>query len=360
MAPAGLTFEDVQAWASRDFPDQFKHLPDAGAFHTQFNIIRGYNHDNSFKSFVIGSTYTKTRKPADLMAWLAGPRIIIGYMGKNRKGEPQIRHVVLTQENASSWSLKFPFNLIPPTQSQTEVACCDAMLRYYFLAKGWSKGVIDESNVFNRFVSRFPYACRAIANAVAERPEPVPIPYYTVYPQEASRIPVASASQQRTSKISHLQNPSNSHLSLAFGPQRTAYLFEQIANDPLPSRSYTVLNSPSPSPPPIEEPITPQVLRSPFQLQSRFGDPQAVSPGGDQIVALNGSNVADERDSSGLRNKLFDLNIRLMIAEGLAQDAETAARTAQEEAQLWRRRYEESEPYKAKYEEMRNHFNLQE
>lgn len=77
-------------------------------------------------------------------------------------------------------------------------------------------------------------------------------------------------------------------------------------------------------------------------------------------MALDGSNNADERDSSGLRNKLFDLNIRLMIAEGLAQDAETAARTAQEEAQLWRRRYEESEPYKAKYEEMRNHFNLQE
>ncbi|KAH6882732.1 hypothetical protein BKA58DRAFT_373832 [Alternaria rosae] len=312
MAPAGLTFEDVQAWASRDFPDQFKHLPDAGAFHTQFNIIRGYNHDNSFKSFVIGSTYTKTRKPADLMAWLEGPRIILGYIGKNRKGEPQIRHVVLTQENASSWSLKFPFNLIPPTQSQTEVACCDAMLRYYFLAKGWSKGVIDKSNVFNRFVSRFPYAYRAIANAVAEGPELVPIPYYTVYPQEASRIPVASASQH------------------PLCPQRTAYLFEQIANDPLPSRSYTVLNSPSPSPPPIEEPITPQVLRSPFQLQSRFGDPQAVSPGGDQIVALDGSNDADERDSSGLRNKLFDLNIRLMVAEGLAQDAETAARTAQE------------------------------
>lgn len=203
IAPTGLTLEDAQAWAIRDFPDQFKYLPDAGTFRTQFNIIRGYNQDRGFKSFVIGSTYTKTRKPVDLMAWLAGPHIVIGYIGKNRKGEPQIRRMALTKENASSWSLEFPFNLIPPTQSQTEVACCDAMLRYYFLAKGWSKGVIDDSNVFNRFVARFPYACRAIADAVAERPEPVPTPYATIFPPKAIRAPIASANYQCMSKISH-------------------------------------------------------------------------------------------------------------------------------------------------------------
>ncbi|KAI4670933.1 uncharacterized protein J4E88_009685 [Alternaria novae-zelandiae] len=342
MAPTRITLEDVQAWAIRDFPDEFKHLPDAGVFRTQFNIIRDRNHNNSFKSFVIGSTYTKTRKPVDLMAWLAGPRIIIGYIGKNRKGEPQVRHMTLTEENASSWSLEFPFNLIPPTHSQTEVACCDAMLRYYFLAKGWSEGVIDDSSVFNRFVSRFPYALRAVAEAVAETPEPVPTPYASIFPPEASRVPIASA---------NYQSPY---------PERDPYLFEHIANDPLPSQSYTVLSSPSPSPPPVEDPITPQVFRSPLELQTRSGHLEPVNPGGDKIVALDGSNDADERDSSGLRNKLFDLNIRLMIAEGLARDAETAARTAQEEAQLWRKRYEEAELYRIKYEEIRSHFGLQE
>ncbi|KAI4636500.1 hypothetical protein J4E83_001455 [Alternaria metachromatica] len=267
MAPTGITLEDVQAWAIRDFPDQFKHLPDAGAFRTQFNIIRGYNHDRGFKSFVIGSTYTKTRKQIDLMAWLAGPHIVIGCIGKNRKGEPQIRPMTLTKENASSWTLEFPFNLIPPTQSQTEVACCDAMLRYYFLAKGWSEGVIDDSNLFN---------------------------------------------------------------------------------------------SPSPSPPPIEGPVTRQVLRSPLELQSRFGYPQPDNPGGDQMAALDESNNAGERDSPGLRNKLFDLNIQLMIAEGRARDAETVAQKAQEESQLWKKRYEEAESYRTKYEKIRSHFGLQE
>ena len=77
-------------------------------------------------------------------------------------------------------------------------------------------------------------------------------------------------------------------------------------------------------------------------------------------MVLDGSNDADEREGSGLRNKLFDLNIRLMIAEGLARDAEIAARTAQEEAQLWRKRYEEAESYRIKYEEIRSHFGLQE
>ena len=77
-------------------------------------------------------------------------------------------------------------------------------------------------------------------------------------------------------------------------------------------------------------------------------------------MALDEANDADERDGSGLRNKLFDLNIRLMIAEGLARDAEIAARTAQEEAQLWRKRCEEAESYRIKYEEMRSHFGLPE
>ncbi|KAI4939764.1 uncharacterized protein J4E92_001050 [Alternaria infectoria] len=292
MAPTGLTLENVQAWAIRDFRDQFKHLPDAGAFHVQFNIVRGYNHDNSFKSLVIGSTHTKTGKPADILAWLAGSRIQLGYIGKNRKGEPQVRSLASPEKDTSSSKFKFPFNFVPPNQTETEIACFNAVLRYYFLAKGWSKGVIDESDVFNRF--------------------------------------------------------------------RTPYLFEQIADDPFPDRSYTVFSSPSPSPPPIEDPKTPRTLPSPLELRARSGHSQSASPSGDQIVVLDGSNDADEREGSGLRNKLFDLNIRLMIAEGLARDAEIAARTAQEEAQLWRKRYEEAESYRIKYEEIRSHFGLQE
>ncbi|KAI4669289.1 uncharacterized protein J4E79_001332 [Alternaria viburni] len=323
MAPTGLTLENVQAWAIRDFRDQFKHLPDAGAFHVQFNIVRGYNHDNSFKSLVIGSTHTKTGKPADILAWLAGSRIQLGYIGKNRKGEPQVRSLASPEKDTSSSKFKFPFNFVPPNQTETEIACFNAVLRYYFLAKGWSKGVIDESDVFNRFVSRFPYACQAIANTVADRSAPVP----------------------------------NSH---ALCSQRTPYLFEQIADDPFPDRSYTVFSSPSPSPPPIEDPKTPRTLPSPLELRARSGHSQSASPSGDQIVVLDGSNDADEREGSGLRNKLFDLNIRLMIAEGLARDAEIAARTAQEEAQLWRKRYEEAESYRIKYEEIRSHFGLQE
>jgi len=196
MAPTGLTFKDVQVWALQDFPDHFKHLPDSNAFHVQFNVVRGYNHDKNFRSLVIGSTYTKTGKSADILAWLAGSRIQLGYIGKNRKGEPQVRPLASVEKDTSSSNFKFPFNLVPPTQSETEIACFNAVLRYYFLAKGWSKGVIDESDVFNRFVSRFPYACRAIANAAAE---PVPSSHGTVYSQQASRVPVASANHQRMS-----------------------------------------------------------------------------------------------------------------------------------------------------------------
>ncbi|KAI4623786.1 hypothetical protein J4E80_003598 [Alternaria sp. BMP 0032] len=342
MAPTGRTFKDVQTWALRDFPNQFKYLPDALAFHVQFNVVRGYNHDNSFKSLVIGSTHTKTGRPVDVLAWLAGTRIQIAYIGKNRKGEPQIRHMVFAEENVSWWKFKFPFSIILPTQGETGVACFNAMLRYYFLAKGWTKGVIDDSDVFYRFVSRFPFACQAIANAVTQRPVPVLTSNVTAPPQEASRVPIASA---------NYQSPY---------PMRAPYLFEQIANDPLPSSSYTVLSSPSPSPPPTEGPVTPQVLRSPLELQTQFGCPQPDSLGGDQMAELDESNNAGERDSPGLRNKLFDLNIQLMIAEGRARDAETVAQKAQVESQLWKKRYEEAESYRIKYEEIRSHFGLQE
>jgi hypothetical protein len=202
MAPTGLTFEAIHTWAARDFPDAFQHLPDAKTLNAQFNIIRGYNHGNNFKSLVIGTTYTKTSEPADLIAWLAGNRINVGYIGKDQTGKPQVRQMVLTKANVASWNLKFPFNSIPPTQSDTEVACFDAVLRYYFLAKGWSKGVIDDSNVFHRFVARFPLACKAVANSVAQRPGLNPKSHGTVFPQKANGVAVEPANSQRTSEIS--------------------------------------------------------------------------------------------------------------------------------------------------------------
>jgi hypothetical protein len=42
------------------------------------------------------------------------------------------------------------------------------MLRYYLLAKGWEEGVIDESEVFNRFEAYFPDACRAFTVTITE------------------------------------------------------------------------------------------------------------------------------------------------------------------------------------------------
>jgi hypothetical protein len=77
------------------------------------------------------------------------------------------------------------------------------------------------------------------------------------------------------------------------------------------------------------------------------------------MVSFNGLNDTSERDEFRLQNEVEDLNIRLLIAEGLARDAESAAKTAQEEAKLWRKRYEELESFKIKYEEMKNYFRLQ-
>jgi hypothetical protein len=73
---------------------------------------------------------------------------------------------------------------------------------------------------------------------------------------------------------------------------------------------------------------------------------------------MSGSNDMGKRDESGLRKKVFDLNIPLVIAEGLARDAETTARTAQQEAQIWRECYEGVESYKIKYEVIRDRFGL--
>jgi hypothetical protein len=100
-------------------------------------------------------------------------------------------------------------------------------------------------------------------------------------------------------------------------------------------------------------------IHHPQQVQARPRDPQQVSPGGDQMLAFERLNDTGERDEYELRRKVFDLNIRLMIAEGLARDAETAARTAQEEAQIWMKRFEEAESYKTRYEEVRDSFGLQ-
>jgi hypothetical protein len=92
-------------------------------------------------------------------------------------------------------------------------------------------------------------------------------------------------------------------------------------------------------------------VQHPPQPQTRPGDPQQAIHGGDQVTVIDVSNNTDKRDESGLPKKVFDLNIRLMIAESLARKAETAARVAQEEAELWRKRYEEAKSYKIEYEE---------
>jgi hypothetical protein len=59
MAPTGLTFRDIQIWAMQDFPAEFKLLPDAKAFRTQFNIVWGYSHDNNLE---VSSSGTPTPK----------------------------------------------------------------------------------------------------------------------------------------------------------------------------------------------------------------------------------------------------------------------------------------------------------
>ncbi|KAG9194671.1 hypothetical protein G6011_04706 [Alternaria panax] len=371
MTPPGLEFQDIHTWATQDFPADFQHLPDAKAFSVQFNIVRGFNHDSRFKSLVIGRTYTTRNEPVAILAWLAGTRIQIGYTWKNGKGEPQIQPIIFAEENVSWRNFKFPFNVIHPTQEQTEVACFNAMVRYYFLAKGWSKGVIDESDVFNRFVARFPHACRTVASAVQQKPGLDRKVRDAVYVPYISRGSGGLVGYQRKSGVGDGLSRSNRHLTVALHEQRTPYLFEQIANDPVPRRSYTVLSSPSPSPPPFEDRTIIQDVHPPLEMhadasvqrllgiRSRSGDPQQVSPGGDQTSAFDGLDTG-ERDESGLRKKVFDLNIRLMIAEGLARDAETLVRKFQQEAQLWKERYEGAESYKTRYEEIRNRFGLQE
>ena len=77
------------------------------------------------------------------------------------------------------------------------------MLRYYFLAKGWSKGVVDGLDVFNRYVARFPYACRAVANAVSQGSTPGAKSFGATYAQEVSLIAGQGEIYEYTSFVSY-------------------------------------------------------------------------------------------------------------------------------------------------------------
>jgi hypothetical protein len=168
MAMAATSLEGIQTWARQRFPDDFKHLPSAASFVSQLNTVPGYNSNVYFKSLVIGTMCNEKGKTVQIIAWLEGSHVKIGYIGKDRNDKQQIRSMAMTEKNASSWSFKSSFLFLLNRRDEVEIARFDAMLRYYLLAKGWEEGVIDESEVFNRFEAYLPDACRAFTATITE------------------------------------------------------------------------------------------------------------------------------------------------------------------------------------------------
>lgn len=96
-----------------------------------------------------------------------------------------------------------------------------------------------------------------------------------------------------------------------------------------------VLSSPSPSPEPVE--VTSTTGRSLLNVSTKDSQNLKSESMDDKTQVKNEAEASNEQNAeqlAGFRRKVYDLNIRLMIAEGLSRNSEA-------EAALWKSKYEE-------------------
>ncbi|KAI8942771.1 hypothetical protein NX059_000815 [Plenodomus lindquistii] len=309
------TIVSVREWAEQLFTSTYEHIP--GARNIEYQPRRIPESQTTSGSIVVGTSYNKAQRPIDIVAWRLGSDIAVGYIGKCKAGTetPRIKDAI--DEDIEYYE---PFCYILTARSRGAVSRFKTLIRYLFWIQGYPTAVGED---LSKFSSIFSEACEDITTGLLRKQRG----FFRFEDDEECNLSNEDFLRHRISA---------SGQSIENSPGRSKVI---------------VFDSPSPSPSLSPRPSPPRALRYRNEIASRGPMPKQETciPDEEQVsrsqpiqtYPANSESGKDDKQGdhekqgvSQLRKKLFDSNIRLIIAEGLV-------RTAEQEAALWKNRYEE-------------------
>ncbi|KAH9882171.1 hypothetical protein J1614_001343 [Plenodomus biglobosus] len=327
MDPPTHSLASIKAWAEEQFPLMYKNLPGAGKFKVQLHRLTG--RPKNIKGLIIGRKYNTAKRVINIHAWRSDSGITVGYSIPNKESTE-----ILSLEKTFGKDIEFyePFCFTLITRSALSVARFEALVHYFFIVQG---STIHAKDGFESFRSNFPGACADIAAGIARKQRPMLKHKRSVKMEvddnddddtgsdnnppprkQSRRTPRSTISTPQASQIVDFASPSPS-------PQRTKPTKSHTATQ-LPTATSSHHESQTLSDKPVPRSQPPQIL-SPAHGES---EKEAEAEEQRATHAMQKTRITE------LRRKLFDANIKLMIAEGLA-------RTAEKEAAAWKARFEE-------------------
>ncbi|KAL6710424.1 hypothetical protein ACN47E_009370 [Coniothyrium glycines] len=365
MALLGSSFQHVQTWAQLHFAADYKHLPHHSRMIMELHAVPDHNEAGFIKGLVIGSTTNKAQRRVRILAWLQGDRMHLGYIGKTRMGKVEVRFKTIGDNDAI---FDTPFKFITGAQLNTALPRLEALVRYYFLAKGPRESPYV-SGAFWEFSTHFAGACQDVAagyEALSEQYRETLHQLEATWKGQAENhapnteggslghqlFPISTC---RTGDVTVLGGPSlasppvgimGSVNDKAATDQEHCDLSLQEDTKALDCDTrIIVLPSPSPSPPPAhrqratEFPFPTYTAKLGFydsrneqELQTKTQNEIEVGHG--HFKLIQELQRVHDTDKKRWQKDRFDQHVRLMVAEGMT-------RAAEQDADGWRRKYEE-------------------
>ena len=162
MSLNGYSHASILRWAKQNFPTDFQQLPGAKDVAVQLHKVPGRSNTGYLKGLVIGTAMNEKDTTVDVLAWLEGKQMLVGYVSKVGARLQDVRYDSYESVMQSVEVFKEPFCWIVESEDEEAFAQIEALVRYFFLLKGSMQAVKDN---LEDFAAYFSGACRHIAAA---------------------------------------------------------------------------------------------------------------------------------------------------------------------------------------------------
>ncbi|KAH7068861.1 hypothetical protein BKA63DRAFT_421818 [Paraphoma chrysanthemicola] len=162
MSLTGYSHGTITSWAKQNFPADFEQLPGARDVAVRQHKIPGHGTTGCLKGLVIGISANATGKPIDILAWLEGNRMVVGYIDTMGKNVQDVRYDSIESLIHGAEQVKEPFCWVLESANDTAFSKLEALVRYFFLLKGSMQAI---KNNLTDFSAYFASACRDVAAA---------------------------------------------------------------------------------------------------------------------------------------------------------------------------------------------------
>tara|TARA_R110002003_G_scaffold96_9_gene7451 strand:- start:40765 stop:41370 length:606 start_codon:yes stop_codon:yes gene_type:complete len=162
MSLTGYSHGSIMRWAKQNFAADVEQLPGARDVTVQQHKIPGHSKNGCLKGLVIGTSKSEKGEELDILAWLEGSRMVVGYVTVVGNRLQDVRFDSAESVIHGAEKFRAPFCWVLGGGDETAFGKLEALVRYFFLLKGSMHAVKDN---FEGFAIHFSGACRDVGAA---------------------------------------------------------------------------------------------------------------------------------------------------------------------------------------------------